>query len=181
MDCRQFRDRHGAFIDGMLSDSEAVAMQLHLASCEACARQDTAMRRGLLVLRNLPAIEPSADFLDRLHDKLRQIERADARAAMYRGPGVGSFMAIAAGVVLVGFLATSLLNSAVPARDLTLAPVVAMQPPTPPASLVAPPVMSSGFVASASAGLPVWPAAMMADQAPLHFANAEMQLASWSR
>lgn len=178
MDCREFRDRHSIFVDGMLSDTEAVAMQLHLSECERCARHDTAMRRGLLVLRNLPTIEPSADFLDRLNHRLRQLERADARAAVYRGPGVGSFMAIATGVVVIGFLASALLNTAVPASDLTLAPVVAMRPPTPPAP---PPLMSSGFMASASAGLPVWPAAMMAEQAPAHFASAEMQLATWSR
>ncbi|HEU4642269.1 MAG TPA: zf-HC2 domain-containing protein [Gemmatimonadaceae bacterium] len=176
MDCREFRDRHSNFVDGMLSDAEAVAMQLHLAECERCARHDTAMRRGLLVLRNLPAIEPSADFLDRLNDRLRQLKQADARAAMYRGPGVGSFMAIATGVVMAGFLAAALLNSAAPARDLTLAPVVAMHPPAPP-----PPLMSSGFVASASAGLPVWPAAMMGVQAPVHFASAELQFPAWSR
>jgi len=30
------------------------------------------------------------------------------------------------------------------------------------------------FVASASAGLPVWPAAMLVDQAPVRFASEEL-------
>ena len=36
------------------------------------------------------------------------------------------------------------------------------------------PATSSSFVASASAGLPVWPAAMLVDQAPVRFASEEL-------
>lgn len=176
MDCRNFRDQYSAFIDGALSDAESVAMQVHLAECETCARRDIAMRRGLLVLRNLPAIEPSADFLDRLNHRLSQVKQADARAAAYRGPGVGSFMALAAGVLAAGFAAAALLNVATPTPELTLAPIVTMRPAAPPS-----PVINSGFVASAAAGLPVWPAAMMAEQAPVRFASTELPFAGWGR
>lgn len=153
-------------------------MRAHLAECECCARYDTVVRRGLLVLRNLPTIEPSPDFFDRLSGKLHQLQRADARAAVYRGPGVGSFLAVAAGMLAAGFLAATTLDwtTPTPARDLRLAPVVAMRPAPPP-----PPVVSSDFVASASAGLPLWPAAMMAEQAPVHFADAELELVSWGK
>jgi len=36
-------------------------------------------------------------------------------------------------------------------------------------------------VASVSSGMPLWPAALIAEQAPMHFVNSEFQLASWSR
>lgn len=178
MHCRDFRDQYSAFIDGALSDAESVAMQVHLAECETCARRDIAMRRGMLVLRNLPAIEPSADFLDRLNHRLSQVKRADARAAAYRGPGVGSFMALAAGVLAAGFAAAAILNVATPTPQLTLAPIVTMRPAAPPPPS---PAINSGFVASAAAGLPVWPAAMMAEQAPVRFASVEQPFEGWGR
>jgi hypothetical protein len=175
MDCREFRNLHLAYADNALSDAELVAMEAHLSECERCARYDTVMRRGLLVLRNLPTVEPSADFRDRLNAKLQRINQADARAALYRGPGVGSFVTVAAGMLMAGFLVAMALSGSGAPKVLRMAPVLAMRP------AVQPPVVSSDFFASASAGLPVWPAAMMAEQAPVHFADAELQLASFGR
>ncbi|HEX5181192.1 MAG TPA: zf-HC2 domain-containing protein [Gemmatimonadaceae bacterium] len=172
MMCREFRDLHPAFLDDTLSAHDVVEMQLHLTECARCSRYDTVMRRGLLVLRNLPAVEPSADFLDRLNKKLVAAREVDARAEVFRGPGVGSFLATAASVVVVGFLAAIVFDVAKPARDLRLPPVVAVRPPMAPS---APPAgVNSAFVASASMGLPVWPAAMMAEQAQEHFAAEEL-------
>jgi hypothetical protein len=169
MNCRDFRNHHAAFIDNTLAHTELVAMHTHLAICEACVRYNTAMRRGLMVLRNLPSIEPSPDFFDRLSTRISQVKEADARAALYRGPSVGSFFIATVGVVAAGFLAAIMFHWNAPTQEIRLAPVVAMHPA--PA-----PVVSSGFMVSASAGMPVWPAAMMAEQAPVHFMNAELQL-----
>lgn len=178
MDCRAFRDRHLAFVDNSLPASDLGAMREHLATCERCARYNTAVRRGLLVVRNLPTIEPSADFTSRLNARLSRVKEADARAALYRGPSIGSFLVVAAGVVGCGFLAATFINWSWtgPTRELRLEPVVAMRPAVPP-----PPSVTSDFMASASAGLPVWPAAMMAEQAPAHFVNAELEMVSLGR
>ena len=176
MDCREFRNKHLEFVDQTLTDAEFVAMQAHLAECPCCARHDTALRRGLLIFRNLPPVEPSPAFISRLNARLHQVNRADAHAAMYRGPGLGSVLAAAAGVVAAGFMAASLFNSTEPQRSLSLAPVVATRPAVSP-----PPIVSSDFMASVSAGLPVWPAAMMAEQAPVHFASEEMEFATMER
>jgi hypothetical protein len=176
MDCRTFRDRHLAFFDNTMTDAEYVGMQRHIVECEACARHDTAVRRGLLIVRNLPRVEPSVDFAARLNAKLRKLNHAEMQAALVRGPGVGSFMAAAAGVVAIGFLAASVFDWTQPSGDLRLAPIVASQPDLPP-----PPIANESFVASASTGVPMWSAAMLVDQAPLHFVSAEFQLASWAR
>jgi anti-sigma factor RsiW len=176
MDCREFRKKHLEFVDQTLTDAEFVAMQAHLAECPCCARHDTALRRGLLIFRNLPPVEPSPDFISRLNARLHQVSRPDAHAAMYRGPGLGSFLAAAAGVVAAGFMALSLFNSTEPPGSLSLAPVVATRP-----ALTPPPIVSSDFMASVSAGLPVWPAAMIAEQAPVHFASEEMEFATMER
>lgn len=158
------------FVDGTLADAALVAMYGHLAECAACSRYDTAIRRGLLVLRNLPVVEPSPDFLERLNDRLDRVREADAHAAMFRGPGVGSFIASVASVMAIGVLAVA-LRELRPASPLRLPPIVAMRPATAPASQA----VSSAFVASASVGLPVWPTAMIAEQAPARFASAEME------
>ena len=169
MNCLDFRNQYLAFVDQTLPAAEQSASEQHLASCSVCSRHDLAMRRGLLVLRNLPSVEPSSDFYVRLTTTLHKMERAEEHAARYKGPGLGSFAAAAAGVVGIGFLAAVLFNWTAQARNLALAPVVARTP------AVAPyPVTNSSFVASASAGLPIWPAAMMVDQAPVRFASEEL-------
>jgi len=94
----------------------------------------------------------------------------------YHGPGFGSFIAAAMGVVMVGFVAASALNWTSPTRELALAPVVATRPELPPS-----PIVNQGFVASASTGMPIWSAAMLAEQVPVHFATAEFQLAGWGQ
>ena len=169
MDCRDFRKQHLAFTDGSLDDDETMAMQAHIAGCKRCERYDTVVRRGLLVLRNLSTIETAPDFLDRLNARLCQQDQAEARAALYHGPGFGSFITLAASMLAAGFLAAALLDWTGPVHELRFAPVVAMRPAAPPA-----PLIDFDFVASASAGLPVWSAAMMAEQAPVHFASMEM-------
>ena len=169
MDCLEFRNQYLAYVDQTLPPPAQSAAALHLASCRLCARHDLAMRRGLLVLRNLPPVEPSPDFFDRLTTTLHRMERAEERASRYRGPGLGSFAAAAAGVVGIGFLAAVAFNWTSQARNLALAPVIASAP------AVAPyPATNSSFVASASAGLPIWPAAMLVDQAPVRFASEEL-------
>ncbi|HET7564952.1 MAG TPA: zf-HC2 domain-containing protein [Gemmatimonadaceae bacterium] len=176
MDCRDFRKQHLAFLDHTLADADVAAMHAHLAECDSCARHDTAMRRGLLLFRNLPSIEPSPDFRNRLNARLRQVHQAELAAAVYRGPGLGSFLAAAAAVVMVGFVAASALNWSAPTRELALSPVIATKPDLPPS-----PIVNQGFVASASAGMPIWPAAVLAEQVPVHFATEEFQLAGWGQ
>jgi hypothetical protein len=169
MDCLEFRNQYLAFVDQTLPAADQTAAEMHLASCSMCERHDIAMRRGLMVLRNLPSVEPSPDFYARLTTTLHKMERADAHASRYRGPGVASFAAVAAGVVGIGFMAAVAFNWTAQARNLALAPVVASMP------AIAPyPATNSSFVASASAGLPIWPAAMLVDQAPVRFASEEL-------
>src|SRR5690242_3366418 len=63
MDCREFRNKHVAFVDDLLPAFEMDAMQRHLLACSNCSRHDTKIRRSLLIVRNLPPIEPSPEFI----------------------------------------------------------------------------------------------------------------------
>ncbi len=70
MNCRSFRKMHVTYVDGLMDERQAAQMDAHLDECEHCARWNTAIRRGLLVARNLPAIQPSPDFMARLEMRL---------------------------------------------------------------------------------------------------------------
>jgi putative zinc finger protein len=174
MDCREFRKKHLAFIDDTLPGIELVGMQRHLAECEACARRDTLVRRSLLLVRNLPDIQPAPDFAARLHAKLRALGPIDRSPPIQHGPGIGAAAVAAAAVVALGYLSATTLDRA--PRELTLAPVVAMRPePTPS------PISSPAVVATLSTGMPIWQAVILAEQAPMHFANSEFELVSYGR
>lgn len=103
MNCRTFRKSHVDFVDGLLGDKRSAKMYEHLDACGQCGRLDTAVRRGLLVARNLPQIQPSPDFMSRLHTRLRAPEtRLPARARSRTGRIVielGLAVAVAAGVI----------------------------------------------------------------------------------
>jgi hypothetical protein len=134
------------------------------------------VRRALLVFRNLPTIEPSANFSERLNARLREARRAPDADWRLRGPGLGAFAAAALGVVAIGYLTTFAYDTINPRAQLAFAPVVTMVPET-----VTSPMTSSAIAASMSMGLPVWPAMLMVEQASLQFTNAEYQLMSWTR
>ncbi len=103
MNCRTFRKSHVDFVDGLLGDKRSAKMYEHLDACGQCGRLDTAVRRGLLVARNLPQIQPSPDFMSRLHTRLRAPEaRLPARARSRAGRIVIELslaVAAAAGVI----------------------------------------------------------------------------------
>ena len=175
MDCRAFRERHIGFVDDTLPAIEMEAMHQHLAACVRCSRHDTAIRRGLLIVRNLPTVELSPDFMERLNARLNALDAAGVRerpSPTYRASASG-FAVLAAGLALAAYAtleATRWFNS--PA-ELRLPPVIASTPEAPPSPLADP-----AFVAAVSTGMPIWPAVLMADQAPMHLANVEFQQAS---
>lgn len=70
MDCRTFLKKHVAFVDGTLNAGAEAVMFAHLRACSRCARLDVAVRRGLLVARNLPDVQLSWDFMARLEMRL---------------------------------------------------------------------------------------------------------------
>ena len=180
MDCRNFHKKHLAFVDDTLPGVDLVQMQRHTLECEACAAHDTRIRRALLLFRNIPPIEPSPGFHERLRARL-QAENSTpiASGQVARGRRVGARIAAVASVAAVGYLAVMTIDLSPPQQAvLTLAPVIATQPvPVP----VPTPVASSALIASVSAGTPLWPMVYLAEEAPMHFANAQFTQVSWQR
>jgi hypothetical protein len=172
MDCRAFRRNHVAFVDDVLSIAEMRAMDQHRATCAACSRQDTMVRRSLLLIRNLPPIEPSPDFMARLNQRLDQLGPA-ARVDVVRRPqyySPAALTAVAAGLIAVAYMAVETTQYFSPAPTAHVAPMIASVPA---ALEPAPTIANSAFVASIPTGMPVWPAMMMAGQAPMHFASLD--------
>jgi hypothetical protein len=176
MDCRQFREKHVAFVDDVLSAIETRAMQQHRAACAHCSRHDTSIRRSLLLVRNLPPIEPSADFAARLNERLARLgpEATDTGAQRQLLPPTAAVAAIAAGVVVVAYMA--LQTSHYFERPVATQSVAVSTPATlPPIEPGPAPMANAAFVASVPTGIPLWPAVLMAGQSPIHFANSDFR------
>jgi anti-sigma factor RsiW len=172
MDCRQFRNKHVAYVDDVLPAIDMEAMRRHLTRCPKCSRQDTSIRRSLMLVRNLPTIEPSSDFMNRLSARLAEIgppsyaELASPRASLasFRG-----FVVLAAGIGAIAVI--SIEASRYFVTSITRHEVV----PIAAATIDSTPTSSANaaIVASVSTGIPVWPAVLMVGEAPLRFANME--------
>jgi hypothetical protein len=189
MNCVSFRNNHAAFIDNALDEVALASMRAHRAECADCAQHDATIRRALLLFRNMPVIEPSPDFGRRLNARLRATERSLSWShAGLRGPSWTSFAWAASGVLAAGYILVALFGGAASIRqnELALAPVVVQAPSAridsaPVGPLRTSPMASPAIVASVSFGMPVWPAALLAAQAPMHFAATEFQVVSLRR
>lgn len=177
MDCREFNDQHLAFVDDTLAGIELVRMQLHVAECTSCAKHDAKIRRALLLFRNLPSIEPSPDFSERLQARLEASQNDSLFLTTQRNLRRGAIAATVASAMMLGYIGTTLYQSDMP-RDLVMPPVVATlpEPDFTPITTSAP-----AIVTSVSAGLTLWPAAVFAEQVPVRFAHSSIELANYTR
>jgi anti-sigma factor RsiW len=181
MHCREFRNKHVAFVDDLLPSFEMAAMRRHLNACSGCARQDTQIRRSLLLVRNLPPIAASPEFMQRLTARLESmgpVSREDvvpsraSRASLSALTSAASIAALAAGLMAIAYLAVETNNYfAQPGEINVAARAVAV---TQPVQVDAPsPITNAALVASVPTGIPVWPAVLMVGQSPMRFASME--------
>jgi hypothetical protein len=168
MRCREFRDKHSLFVDVRCSAVDANAMHEHMTSCAECSRHDTLVRRSLLIVRNLPRIQPSPDFHARLDARLRAATHlSDPSVAR---PSLLMFSALAAAIAVVTLVSALALRH--PSRAIIrMDPVVASLPEL---ESVPSPVASPALAATVPTGMSVWSGIMVATQAPMHFVAAEL-------
>jgi hypothetical protein len=173
MDCRTFRRQHLAFVDDTLPGIDVVQMERHRQRCASCARLDAEIRRSLLLIRNnLPTIQPSADFANKL---ARRLEAERARQAtpapFFRGPGLGGFLSMSASLVALGVLAVS-LNDRPALNAPPRLPSVVIRPHGVPLGVnAALPAAPPAFMATMSTGMAVWPALLLMEEAQSHYAR----------
>ena len=168
MKCRQFKSNHVGFIDDLLPAADMLEMRRHLSVCSACSALDIRIRRSLLVVRNLPQIEPSADFFARLNDALKQAPPPQAKFRPLAA--AATFTAVTAALAAAVYFAMAI------SPKPEVAPVA---PPTVVAShavaSVAPlPMADVAIAATVPAGVPVWPAMFMVGELPTHLGTAEI-------
>jgi anti-sigma factor RsiW len=102
--CDEILAAHSDYLDGQLPASEAAKVQWHLATCAACGRYDRVVRRGAELARELPAVEPSDDFAERLQHRLFHVQDGPAIAEARRaGAGVAATMAMVGVIALVAW------------------------------------------------------------------------------
>ena len=188
MDCKSFRKHHLAYLDDTLPGDEMRRAQHHVMGCAGCAAHDTLVRRSLLVARNLPPLLPSEQFQARLRARLaecraecdddRSHDRDDAviprasKAGGWRSPRMVA--AVAAGAMLGAYAWQGWIRSTTP--ELSIQPVMASQ------STMVPPVpyLTPELLQAMATGNPVWPAAMMVDDAPTQLMGRDITLATFS-
>jgi hypothetical protein len=178
MNCREFRRKHDAYVDDTLSGVDIEAMGRHLRLCAHCAALDTRIRRSLLLAHNLPSIQPSAAFTERLqlrlaHERALKARQHDAAGTMmglmtrHRSPfSTGTYVALAAGIAMAAGVTMSVVLGGDTDPTIRLAPVVASAPEPEPSPLATP-----AMVASMPAGMPIWGAVYVAQRAPWHLAS----------
>jgi len=114
-------------VDGYLSDEAQRTARAHLDECPVCARHDVQIRRSLMALQSLPMIEPSADFLDQLHERLAREELHYSPVPTRRVRWGMATTIVAASVAML--LAASWRSR--PVEAVRAAPVMAIAPEQP--------------------------------------------------
>ena len=188
MDCKQFRKQHLAYLDNTLSGEATSAAQRHVMSCDPCAAHDTLVRRSLMVARSMPTLTPSDAFQARLRERLATCRAEDGRypAGDELGlskPRAGKTLIVVAASAVLGVIALRGFQSTRP-PELSMQPVIASQPsrPVPVASMLppqsdamsgVPTYVTPALVQVMATGNPVWPAAMIVEDAPMQLVGSQ--------
>ena len=177
MHCREFRNKHVAFVDDLLPAIEMDAMRRHVSACSGCARQDTQIRRSLLLVRNLPPIDVSSEFMSRLNARIADLEPVTRDDVVIRPrasfTSAASFALIAAGIVAVAYMARETNNYFAAPDEIAIAAVPQAVADLQPLELDPSPMTNAALVASVPTGIPVWPAVLIAGQTPMRFASLQ--------
>lgn len=133
MDCGTFLDGYTDFRDGELMLPDRVAFEAHLRECASCARYDRVVDGGVKVLRDLPELEVSGDFMERLQHRIWH-EQDDMAAVRARRARRSSRRVAAAGMAAAASVAAVALVPGVYSRftpTVTMLPSAAANAPEP--------------------------------------------------
>ncbi|MEE8148659.1 MAG: hypothetical protein V3T24_13705 [Longimicrobiales bacterium] len=128
MDCSDFLAGFTEFYDAPGGSPERTAAIAHMAECDACARYNEVVERGIELLCNIPNLEVGESFRPRLEHRLFHlvddgaIGRSDSGSATTFATAVGMAMLLAA----VAWAPS--LKKSVP--EVELAPIIVSEPPT---------------------------------------------------
>ena len=104
MDCCEFREKYSDFADGLLDREAELRARRHLSACGACRRFNAAFQAGVSALRELPSVELSRSFGDRLRGRIRHELAVRTLAVSPLSGAVAALMVL----VAVGFVSWDL-------------------------------------------------------------------------
>jgi hypothetical protein len=131
--CDELLSRHGDYVDGLLAPLDVARLRLHLRVCASCARYDRIVQRGLELARELPVLEPSTDFEERLQHRLYHVQDAE-RLGESRAAGAATTFAVASMLALLAW--SPLLVSRTDGLDATASSEPSRPVAEPPATYV---------------------------------------------
>jgi anti-sigma factor RsiW len=70
MDCTEFLERYSEYDDSLIPPAQSERFRAHMSECPACTRYDRVLRKGRMLARQVPVVEPSDAFVPRLHMRL---------------------------------------------------------------------------------------------------------------
>lgn len=94
MDCEKFREMLDNYSD--LSPQELDTLEAHALVCGECKRELEFMRSIINTVQSLPEIDPPADFLDKINERIDKEERLSVRICRKAVPYVRRYGALAA-------------------------------------------------------------------------------------
>lgn len=100
MNCREIEDMLSAYIDGELAAAEALAVTKHLSMCNICRQELVELQEVINSIRNLPELDPPADFHAKLCARLSSFK---GRRPWYKQMGSRQWFplgAVAAAILL---------------------------------------------------------------------------------
>ena len=122
VDCAAFLTSYSDYRDGLLPAPQMEGLDAHRAACESCGRYDRIVGGGVDVFRSLEPLTPSADFEERLRERIWSVDRAEQANASGASLRVTLLISICLG-------AGAWLPKLVPGDDaVRLPPIVAHAP-----------------------------------------------------
>ena len=177
MHCREFRNKHVAFVDDLLPAVEMDAMRRHLDVCSGCCASghtdsaEPAARPEPSVDRNVARIHVAAERAPRRSSSPSRATTTFARAA--RLTSAVSFAALAAGLVAVAYLAVETNRYFGHPGEMSGRGFADDRRHNESMQIDPSPITNAALVASVPTGIPVWPAVLMVGQSPMRFASLE--------
>ena len=77
-DCRKIRKLFSEYIDGVLDEENLNLVEEHLSKCEACRKELNKLIKMLEILKNLKREDTPPNFLETLHERIRQRKALNA-------------------------------------------------------------------------------------------------------
>lgn len=129
VNCRWFVEAYSDYRDGRLDMAGRIAVQAHLASCEACRRYDRVIRTGVSVLREEKARARIRQLgVAQIRNRAWAMEKRESMALGSAGSGMTTLGVAFLAIVLGSFAWLPLLGagtSAAATPEFDLGPVVA--------------------------------------------------------